>query len=336
MRLKTCVGILALVGIALLYFGVRECGRERQILKSNYPEQATSTNEICSSHEIRLVTSCRGIPRPVVAQTEKKDVSREIRTICGLEPETASAYLMRNKALRAIAFRHDLTSYEVATLLDYVASTNDVLRIEKSAALKNDVLNLLRAQSSVSAELVPLLISIIDAQREEGGDVYPNVMVDYAVQHLGTRIEYVSQPDQAEIRKALARAASRTKMSYAGTALYALVRNSDGDGDMWRKQTIAMLADETANSLARMAAVQIVGACKWREAHEMIVKLASSAKGEMGLQLTAIGTLGLIGTQEDRVLLARLSAQGNPRLKVAIETADKRIVQNASSLPKGK
>ena len=52
----------------------------------------------------------------------------------------------RNDALRSIARRRDLPEKDVAALIAYLRTADNAMRIERVAALKNDVMNLLRSQ----------------------------------------------------------------------------------------------------------------------------------------------------------------------------------------------
>ena len=67
-----------------------------------------------------------------------------VAIVCGMDETTANRYEARNDALRSIARRRDLPKDDVETLLAYLRSQDDVLRVERVAALKNDVMNLLR------------------------------------------------------------------------------------------------------------------------------------------------------------------------------------------------
>ena len=69
-----------------------------------------------------------------------------IAVIVGADTATTDRYEARNDALWLIARRRDLPDGDVAALVSWLASTNDVLRVERLAALKNDVMNLLRNQ----------------------------------------------------------------------------------------------------------------------------------------------------------------------------------------------
>lgn len=78
--------------------------------------------------------------KPDQWQHEAVDASSAISTIIGNNPTTANRYETRNDALRSIARNRKISLSDLAALLGYVASTNDVLRIERTAALKNDAL----------------------------------------------------------------------------------------------------------------------------------------------------------------------------------------------------
>ena len=81
-----------------------------------------------------------------VAEGELAAASGAVAIVCGKDPATADRYEERNNALRSIARRRDLPKEDVASLMVYLQSTEDALRPERIAALKNDVMNLLRNQ----------------------------------------------------------------------------------------------------------------------------------------------------------------------------------------------
>ena len=70
-----------------------------------------------------------------------------VAAVCG-DGANAGRYEARNDALRSIMRSRSLTKEDAAALLDYLASTNDAMRVERVAALKNDVMNLLRRQET--------------------------------------------------------------------------------------------------------------------------------------------------------------------------------------------
>ena len=92
--------------------------------------------------------------------TAALDSSRAVAIVCGADPTTANCYEARNDAFRSIARRRDLPEKDVAALMTYLQSPKDRLRPERVAALKNDVMNLLRNQELPSKGLAETLIAM--------------------------------------------------------------------------------------------------------------------------------------------------------------------------------
>ena len=86
--------------------------------------------------------------------------SDAVAIICGEDDETADRYEARNDALRSIARRRNLSKNDVAALMAYLSDTNDSLRVERVAALKNDVMNLLRIQSLPPEDFAETLVAM--------------------------------------------------------------------------------------------------------------------------------------------------------------------------------
>ena len=104
----------------------------------------------------------KAVERNSVAATTTAafDASRVVAIVCGADKATADRYEARNDALRSIARRRDLPEKDVASLMVYLQSTEDALRSERIAALKNDVMNLLRNQELPSKGLAETLIAM--------------------------------------------------------------------------------------------------------------------------------------------------------------------------------
>ena len=88
--------------------------------------------------------------------------------VCGRDKATADRYEVRNDALRSIARRRDLPTDDVEALLAYLRSADDAMRVERVAALKNDVMNLLRNQESPVEGLAETLIAMIEGRPVAG------------------------------------------------------------------------------------------------------------------------------------------------------------------------
>ena len=85
---------------------------------------------------------------------EGASASRAVAIVCGEDAATAGRYVARNDALRSIARWRDLEKGDVDALLAYLRSQDDSMRVERVAALKNDIMNLLRNQDPPPKELV--------------------------------------------------------------------------------------------------------------------------------------------------------------------------------------
>ncbi len=80
----------------------------------------------------------------LVERGEIATASDAVAIVCGMDAATVDRYEARNDALRSIARRRDLEKDDVAALMAYLRRADDAMRIERVAALKNDVMNLLR------------------------------------------------------------------------------------------------------------------------------------------------------------------------------------------------
>ena len=92
--------------------------------------------------------------------TAAPDSSRVVAIICGKDSATADRYEARNDALRSIARRRNLPKNDIDALLVYLRKADNAMRPERVAALKNDVMNLLRNQELPSKGLSETLIAM--------------------------------------------------------------------------------------------------------------------------------------------------------------------------------
>ena len=99
---------------------------------------------------------------PESTDHEVVEASSVVVIVCGADPTTADRYEARNNALRSIARRRDLSEKDVAALVAYLRSRDDAMRVERVAALKNDVMNLLRNQDPPVEGLAETLIAMIE------------------------------------------------------------------------------------------------------------------------------------------------------------------------------
>src|SRR5574344_1706081 len=103
--------------------------------------------------------------KPEPTDHEVIEASAAVAIVCGADSATADRYEARNDALRSIARRRDLLEDDVAALMAYLRRADDAMRIERVAALKNDVMNLLRNQEPPVEGLAEMLIAMIGDQK---------------------------------------------------------------------------------------------------------------------------------------------------------------------------
>lgn len=158
--------------------------------------------------------------KPEPMDHEVVEASTAVAIVCGADSATADRYEARNDALRSIARRHDLPKDDVEALLTYLRSADDAMCVERVAALKNDVMNLLRNQDPPVEGLAETLIVMF-----EGRDIsthnsstpnspthpHPPTVLDYCIQHLGAMLDELDEKGRLRVRAVLAKAAKRTK-----------------------------------------------------------------------------------------------------------------------------
>ena len=158
--------------------------------------------------------------KPEPMDHEVVEASTAVAIVCGADPTTADRYEARNDALRSIARRRDLPEKDVAALVAYLRSKDNAMRVERVAALKNDVMNLLRSQEPPVEGLAETLIVMF-----EGRDIsthnssthnspthpHPSVVLDYCIQHLGAMLDELDEKGRLRVRAVLVKAAKRAK-----------------------------------------------------------------------------------------------------------------------------
>lgn len=263
---------------------------------------------------------------PVAAVvTAAPDASRAVAIICGKDPATSNRYEARNDALRSIARRRDLPKEDITALMAYLQSTQDRLRPERVAALKNDVMNSLRNQEPPPKGMVETLIAMFRSGK------HPPAVLDYCIQHLGAmQGEITDDSLRHRIRETFVFAARQTRQSYAGTALYSLAEDkqaSQSQKSELKRLTVALCKQDT-HPVARISAIQLAGVLEYKEILPILRETLSSSRRDAVLDIVSIGSLGLLGEESDLELLSKFSS--DTRRSVAVKAAIKRIKDRAS------
>ncbi len=254
------------------------------------------------------------------------DASRAVAMVCGFDSATAGRYEERNNALKSISRRQDLPEKDVAVLLAYLRAEDSAMRVERVAALKNDVMNLLRGQEPPPKDLPETLISIFKSNG------HPSAVLDYCIQHLGAMQNDIEEKSlRHRIRATFVKAASRTSQPYAGTALYSLAedRRASATQEAELKRLTLALCSPGVNGAARIAAIQLAGERGYMEVLPELRNTLSGARRDAVIDIACIGSLGLLGDENDIAELTRFSSDS--RRSAAAESAIRKIKARAGA-----
>ena len=321
---KFIIGLAAIGVLAVLVAGAVAA----IILKSARRENPTQLTPEALSSQSEVRANIVVQKHAHVIEPGGTSASYAIDILCGANGATDNRYEARNDALLSIARRRDLTEEDVTALMEYVAATDCVMRVEREAALKNDVLNLLRNQKHQPEGLADLLLDMVASKQ------YAPVVVDYCIQHLGAMVGSVSDdPTKARIRETLVAAAEDIGETYSGTALYSLAEmpnKSKSESDELRRLTVAACG-ESANPIARISAIQLAGERGCRETLPMLRGILAGTRRDAVLDMAVVGSVGLMGDANDVQLLESFRARGGRRLNAAIDAAVRRIKERHSA-----
>ena len=276
--------------------------------------------------------------KPEPSDHEVVEASAAVAIVCGADSATADRYEARNDALRSIARRRDLPKDDVEALLTYLRSADDAMRVERVAALKNDVMNLLRSQEPPVEGLAETLIVMFEGRGisthnsstpNSPTHPHPPAVLDYCIQHLGAMLDELDEKGRLRVRAVLVKAAKRTKQPYAGTALYSLAEDARAtpSQDKELKGLALALCKPEANHAARIAAIQLAGERGFADALPVLRETLSSPSRDAVLDTVCIGSIGLLGNADDIALIERF--KGDSRRSAAVEAAIRRINERA-------
>jgi len=287
-----------------------------------------------------------------------------VAIVCGMDEATADRYEARNDALRSIARRRDLPKNDVDALLVYLRKADDAIRIERVAALKNDVMNLLRNQEPPVEGLAETLIAMIEGRpvagfgrsgragvpspaavadgtatlparsRDTDGDgtpslpgntIHPPAVIDYCIQHLGAMVNEIDDNERRRVREVLVRAARQVKQPYAGTALYSLAED--------KRATSAQEGELKRLTLAlckpgcnNVARIAAIQLAGQRGYFEALPVLRDTLSGEKRDAVLDTVCIGSIGLLGNADDIALIERfKGDARRSAAVEAAIKRI-----------
>ena len=337
------IGFAAIVAVAIvlvaMLFVVASRNRQQLAPPPDVPVSPCPT-------EVRIKAVER---KPEPSDHEVIEASAAVAIVCGMDAATADRYEARNDALRSIARRRDLAKGDVDALLAYMRGADDAMRVERVAALKNDVMNLLRRQEPLVEGLAETLLAMIEGRPGTGfgrsgmagvpppvadGDgtpslpgntIHPPAVIDYCIQHLGAMVNEIDDNERRRVREVFVKAAREKTKPYAGTALYSLADDERAtpvqEGEL-KRLTLALCKPDV-NNIARIAAIQLAGQRGYAEALPALRETLSGEKRDAVLDAVCIGSIGFLGNADDIALIERF--RGDARRSAAVEAAIKRI-----------
>ena len=240
----------------------------------------------------------------------------------GTGSETAPSHAARLQAVRALS--KTLSSNEVHALyglLDRKSGEDPATPAERNA-LKNDVVNALKMQKVIPADLPARLIAMFNDPAHDA------VWRDYCIQHLGSvYAEITPLALQEQARQTLWAAASEKQGTIPGTALIALANLSGQPG--FEKARIAALALTLVRSPdygepSKITAFQICA--KLGEQSVLPDARQQMSNGSVLIRVSALACVGILGDQSDLAALRALESNADIRLRTAAQAAIKRLI----------
>lgn len=214
---------------------------------------------------------------------------------------------------------------DLSALLEYL--TKDDGEIPMNAAqvrvLKNEIMNLLRNQTSPPAGLTEALCATFKNKNQDP------LVRDYALQHISDW--YVRAPDDqlGIIERVLGDALAETDAGIAGTALIGLdmLRQSGAELD-WERisaKGLDLLRDDRTSPATRMTALQVVG--RWAPSDvAMIAKeIMQDPNQTVALRVSAFAALGDYGDASLADVLEKYASSPSSRFRVPAAAALERL-----------
>lgn len=209
-----------------------------------------------------------------------------------------------------------LTGAEIEALYRFLLS------YDRDSLVKNDILNLLRAQQNSAPRFVEILSALYEDRQQDPP------LRDYAIQHAALSYAGSRAQDKERIVALLWSAAGESNSAIAGTALLGLEQLAQGyafiDRTKVAETALSISSNQRASALSRITAIQICGQLHYSGAIQA-AELLSSSKESVSLRMAAIATLGDTGTSAQNELLRRLTEDSEPRIQRAAHSALERL-----------
>lgn len=241
-----------------------------------------------------------------------------------------ASYEERLKLIHGLG--NDLSKKEIQRLVAFLSKPvrKDFVAPDSLATLKNDVADKLIAQKTLPQGLSDVFVNAID-------DVSQTVVWrDYALQKLPELYLKLSEKDKKNRAKLLDKLWAETdhaEATFSGTALLGLRRLSSKDqtvsADETAKKAMAIAKDERHPLANRVTALQVAASMGEKEALFYAREILAEADGSrpIMLRVSALATLGIMGTKEDVAVLAKVAESSEYRLRKAAQAALEKVAK---------
>lgn len=257
-------------------------------------------------------------------------VGADLKSVVGIGE---AAYVSRREAFARFEDQdRDLLSDELAVLTQVILGKHrEGLSDGQWHALANDSLSVVLG-SEIEDPLKYALVDELFTNPPEGDPV----IKDYAIQHMSILAENLADAGLRErIAETIRGAAGEAAEPWSGTALLAMGRLSDSQGDStvarerFEQLAIRLAVDEGTCLPARITAIQTCAehGMGGDTVIEMSGRLAGSAEAPVSLRMSAVSAIGKLGGAAERELLQRLRGTRDSRVRFAISIALENITK---------
>lgn len=220
-----------------------------------------------------------------------------------------------------------LDSAEITALYQFLLKAPPDRRMTRDAdrAVKNDLLNLLRNQSTPPGGLTNVMVAMFEDASQDAA------VRDYAVQHLLAWYDDAPAEEHPVILEVFADGLQETASSIAGTALISLAALGEEELAAAGLEidiggaALGIVESEAASDLARVTAIQISAEENAGGILDAAEEWALDPSASYPCRLAAIAALGKNGSADAAAALARIEALQNPYLRSALAAAKQRL-----------